>query len=87
MRTGPNPSREVRIGVVSVRNGCVAERERPDRVGEAIRQGGRPIQPRWWSLSRSVRGYGKRQPVADNATADGRAKNRRVELVIDDAAE
>jgi flagellar motor protein MotB len=30
----------------------------------------------------SATGYGKSKPVADNATAQGRAQNRRVQLVV-----
>jgi OOP family OmpA-OmpF porin len=30
----------------------------------------------------SIRGYGASRPVANNATLDGRAKNRRVEIVV-----
>jgi flagellar motor protein MotB len=31
-------------------------------------------------------GIGKDRPVADNASAEGRANNRRVEIIVDHAA-
>jgi len=34
------------------------------------------------ATSIGVEGYGERRPVADNVTVDGRARNRRVEIVI-----
>lgn len=50
---------------------------------EAVRDGlvARGIDPR----RIGVAGYGERLPVADNATAPGRALNRRVEIVIEGA--
>ena len=34
----------------------------------------------------STEGRGSREPVADNATADGRARNRRVEIYVAEPA-
>ncbi|KAI5916537.1 OmpA family protein [Thauera sp. 2A1] len=45
------------------------------------------LSARGVSASRiAVDGRGSREPVADNGTADGRAKNRRVEIFVAEAA-
>ncbi|MFP5404967.1 MAG: OmpA family protein [Gammaproteobacteria bacterium] len=52
------------------------------RRAEAVR---RALVQRGVSPARiTIQGYGKNYPVADNSTAEGRALNRRVEVVISD---
>jgi outer membrane protein OmpA-like peptidoglycan-associated protein len=51
--------------------------ERAEAVADALeRRGVNPQKLR-------VRGFGKKNPVADNATESGRARNRRVEVIVE----
>lgn len=49
--------------------------DRAQAVADALREGNAEVAGRI-----VVRGAGERQPVADNSTEEGRAKNRRVEI-------
>jgi outer membrane protein OmpA-like peptidoglycan-associated protein len=53
---------------------------RADGVRDYLAQEGVPAS------SMTAKGFGKTQPVASNDTADGRQRNRRVELVVNGAA-
>ena len=51
-------------------------KRRADSVADYLVQNGVPRQ------NIRTESFGKRQPVASNATADGRAQNRRVEILL-----
>ena len=53
---------------------------RADSVRDFLAENGVPAS------TITARGFGKTQPVATNDTADGRQRNRRVELVVNGAA-
>ena len=74
---------------------CIVDRDYTDRVGnesynlgladrraQAVRDA--LVQRGVASARISAHGFGKAHPVADNGLADGRAMNRRVEIVIAD---
>ncbi|ACY84741.1 OmpA family protein [Edwardsiella piscicida] len=50
--------------------------KRADKVADAMASGGMP------RANLTTRGMGKSNPIADNATRQGRAENRRVAIVI-----
>ncbi|WP_370548546.1 OmpA family protein [Edwardsiella tarda] len=50
--------------------------KRADKVADALASGGMP------RANLTTRGMGKRDPIADNATQQGRAENRRVAIII-----
>ncbi|EOI6422964.1 OmpA family protein, partial [Vibrio cholerae] len=56
-------------------NQNLSERRAQAVVNKLIELGATPTQLEW-------RGVGESQPVADNNTAEGRAKSRRVEITI-----
>jgi outer membrane protein OmpA-like peptidoglycan-associated protein len=60
-------------------NQSLSER-RADSVRDFLAQQGVP------GSSITARGFGKTQPVASNDTAEGRQRNRRVELVVNGEA-
>lgn len=55
----------------------ILSRQRAEAVRRALEDAGLP------AARLSVTGWGEARPVADNESADGRARNRRVEIIVD----
>jgi len=81
-----NPGRSIRIEGHTDSRGSAARNQELSRLrAESVRQ---------YLISRSVpadlvraEGIGSARPVADNRTAEGRANNRRVEIIVEPAAQ
>lgn len=76
------PSRAVEVNGYTDAIGTDARNERlSERRAEAVKDA---LVRNGVSASRiTTRGYGDANPVASNATAEGRAQNRRVEIILE----
>ena len=79
-----DPNRMIRVeghtdNVGSVEYNDRLSQRRADRVANELEQGGIS------SRNLSVVGYGESRPVASNATSAGRQRNRRVEVIVENA--
>ena len=74
------------IALLDVSSGAFTygEQNKTDAVMERLRKEAAKVGANGVIFGGTARGYGKAHPVADNASPEGRAMNRRVEIVIAD---
>jgi nitrogen regulatory protein PII len=64
--------------VGSAKDNLALSQNRADAVAKALKNRGIPA-----SVQMEVKAYGMSKPIASNATTEGKAQNRRVDIVIE----